>query len=102
MGGVGFVVGVHDAAVVAGDVTGGGVEEFGGFGVGEHDVVGVGAAGELDVGGFAVEGVGADGDGVVPGAALGAMGGERVGVGDVATPLQVVPVQSHASARGPA
>ncbi len=63
VGGVGFVVGVGDAVVVAGGVAGGGVEEFGGFGVGEHDVVGVGATGELDVGGFAVEGVGADGDG---------------------------------------
>ena len=94
LGGVGFVVGVGDAAVVAGGVTGGCVEEFGGFGVGEHDVVGVGAAGELYVGGFAVEGVSADRDGVVPGAALGAMRGEGVGVGDVPTPLQVVLVES--------
>ena len=88
-GGVGFVVGVGDAVVVAGGVTARGVEELGGFGVGEHDVVGVGAAGELDVGGFAVEGVGADGDGEVPGAALGAVGGEGVGVGEVAAAAQV-------------
>ena len=95
LGGVGFVVGVGDALVVACDVSLGVGEQGGGFGVGEHDVIGVDASGELHVGGFAVEGVGADRDREVPGAALGAVAGEGVGVGEMAAALEVLLVESH-------